>query len=37
VLGTITLLGHCDVYERLARRDAPNFAAGVVDELMRYL
>jgi cytochrome P450 len=37
VLGTITLLGHRDVYERLARRDAPNFVASVVDEPMRYL
>jgi len=37
VLGTITLLGHRDVYERLARRDAPNLAASVIDELMRYL
>ncbi|OQZ91060.1 cytochrome [Mycobacterium alsense] len=36
-LGTVALLDHPDVFERLGRTDDPAVIANVVEELMRYL
>jgi cytochrome P450 len=36
-LGTVALLQHRDVFERLGRTDDPSVVANIVEELMRYL
>lgn len=36
-LGTVALLEHPDVFERLGQSDDPAFIANIVEELMRYL
>jgi cytochrome P450 len=36
-LGTVALLQHPDVFERLGQTDDPSVVANVVEELMRYL
>ena len=36
-LGTVALLEHPDVYDRLGRADDPALVANIVEELMRYL
>ena len=36
-LGTVALLEHPDVFERLGQTDDPAVIANIVEELMRYL